>query len=42
MFIDDDYFTVADLIANGIRGLWFEIERDRDLYAFLIREGVIV
>ena len=41
VFVDDDYFTVVDLVGNGIKGLWFDVERDRDLYGFLVREGVI-
>jgi hypothetical protein len=41
VFVDDDYLTVVDLIANGIKGLWFTVERDRDLYEFLVREGII-
>jgi hypothetical protein len=41
VFVDDDYLTVVDLIANGIKGLWFDVEQDKDLYKFLRREGVL-
>jgi FMN phosphatase YigB (HAD superfamily) len=41
VFVDDDYFTVKHLIANGIKGLWFTVDKDRDLYLFLKRRGVV-
>jgi hypothetical protein len=41
VFVDDDYCTVVDLEENGIRALWFDVEKDGDLYEFLVREGVI-
>jgi hypothetical protein len=41
VFVDDDYFTVVDLVVNGITGLWFDVAKDKDLYEFLVREGVV-
>jgi len=38
--VDDDYFIVECLKGCGIRALWFTVEKDRDLYEFLKREGV--
>jgi len=40
VFVDDDYFIVECLKGCGIRALWFTVEKDRDLYEFLKREGV--
>jgi hypothetical protein len=41
VFVDDDYFTVAHLRGSGIRGLWFTVEKDRNLYEFLKRKKVL-
>ena len=41
VFVDDDYFTVIDLLANGISGLWFDARRQKNLYNFLVEEGVL-
>ena len=41
VFVDDDYFVVEHLKGYGIRGLWFTVEKDGNLYEFLKREGVL-
>jgi hypothetical protein len=41
VFVDDDYFMVAHLRSYGILGLWFTVRKDRDLYDFLKRKGIL-
>jgi hypothetical protein len=41
VFVDDDYFIVEHLKGHGIRGLWFTVEKDGNLYEFLKREVVL-
>jgi hypothetical protein len=41
VFVDDDYFIMAHLKSYGILGLWFTVKKDKDLYEFLRREGIL-
>jgi len=41
VFVDDDYFMAAHLKSYGILGLWFTVKKDKDLYEFLKRKGVL-
>jgi len=41
VFVDDDYFIVEHLKGYGIRGLWFTVEKDGNLWEFLKREVVL-
>jgi hypothetical protein len=41
VFVDDDYFMVAHLRSYAIVGLWFKVKKDKDLYEFLKKEGIL-
>jgi hypothetical protein len=42
VFVDDDYFIVEYLKGYGIKGLWFTVERDKNLYEFLRKNNVVI
>jgi hypothetical protein len=41
VFVDDDYGIVKRLRESGIVALWFRVDKDRNLYMFLKKKGVL-